>query len=345
MLQYPHRHLRDRLEDVRGRSLALPSTSSAALATSDTEEDESSNTFELLSNDYEDLDHGKVHEPMTNSANASSKKAKILQNIAQRKKLATPAPSTKENTSRTSLVDESIYSSVSNETYSKINTASVIEVIEPTASEEEEFKQALREMNWNSSNSPLTIFPRQDELRSSIMTNQSNSPVMKHHARPATAIIRSSPTSSKASRESIRSRYSNELTPTKKLMEMGISLKVKRSPLPMQMYANLEDEDFNQDQDVQAEEHILPDDFDEVEVQEVEKSSISPASRKSASSSKGSQDSGIAGIVKHHSGHKLKMEVNKAWYDVPSDDETEAPEADSLASIISHRDQSSEDEH
>ena len=36
--------------------------------------------------------------------------------------------------------------------------------------------------------------------------------------------------------------------------------------------------------------------------------------------------------------------TSKAWYDVPSDDDTEAPEADSLASIISHRG-SSDEEH
>ena len=138
----------------------------------------------------------------------------------------------------------------------------------------------------------------------------------------------------------------------------------------------------------QAEEHILPDSFDEVsQIHHTEKnggngnekSSVSPSSRKSASShaSRGSQDSGI-GIpinktgtgnviatnhcnVRSPTGNTVVMQVgvastshahsnkrtadfSKAWYDVPSDDETEAPEADSLASIISHRG-SSDDEN
>ena len=287
------RHLRDRLEDIKGRSLALPSsTGIAALASSDEDE-------EVNENDYEDVDNSR-----------------ILTNIAQRKKLATPAPSTNNNP------DESLYSSVSNEVlYSKISsndsnsglfspqnhTASVIEVIEPTASEEEEFKEALKEMNWSS------------EL-----------------ARPAQ--IRSS-TSSKSS------RYSEELSPTKRLMEMGIKMKKsKRSPIGM--YANIDFEN-------ELEEHILPENFDDDSCQTNnkngtgEKSSVSPSSRKSASShaSRGSQDSGIG--IQHQNG-QVSVTVNvknrsKAWYDVPSEDETEAPEADSLASIISHRG-SSDDE-
>ena len=138
----------------------------------------------------------------------------------------------------------------------------------------------------------------------------------------------------------------------------------------------------------QAEEHILPDSFDEVsQIHHTEKnggngnekSSVSPSSRKSASShaSRGSQDSGIGipinktgtgnviatnhGNVRSPTGNTVVMQVgvastshahsnkrtadfSKAWYDVPSDDETEAPEADSLASIISHRG-SSDDEN
>ena len=142
----------------------------------------------------------------------------------------------------------------------------------------------------------------------------------------------------------------------------------------------------------QAEEHILPDSFDEVsQIHPTsgletgngnEKSSVSPSSRKSASShaSRGSQDSGIGIPIKqtgtgnnniiatnhenvrspgnntvvmqvgvastssHTLSNKRTADFSKAWYDVPSDDETEAPEADSLASIISHRG-SSDDEN
>ena len=136
------------------------------------------------------------------------------------------------------------------------------------------------------------------------------------------------------------------------------------------------------------EEHVLPDNFDDYKHpgsgSGVEpKSSVSPASRKSASShtSKGSEDSGISipvktitttintnnnvSLVHHNTMDQPKFKLgeieanniiakkskkirefgtSKAWYDVPSDDDTEAPEADSLASIISHRG-SSDEEH
>jgi hypothetical protein len=233
------------LEEVKGRSLALPTSSGvAALASSEDEAIENDQiSEEQLSNDYEDLNENDQksenhhnqppnHQPSTNF---QQNQRRILANIAQRKKLATPAPSNRDETrtaSRTSL-DESLYSSVSNEVYTKIGsspgsttgggagngvnksknsgllsassnngTASVIEVIEPTASEEAEFKQALKEMNWSAvattsgletgtgnriETSPITIFPR-DELRASLITTASSaaSPVeFRHHARPA----------------------------------------------------------------------------------------------------------------------------------------------------------------
>ena len=45
-------------------------------------------------------------------------------------------------------------------------------------------------------------------------------------------------------------------------------------------------------------------------------------------------------------GSKLKRNSSssRAWYDVPSDEDPEAPEEDSLASIISHRSHSSEED-
>ena len=52
---YPQRNLRDRLEAVRGRSLALPTTSGvAALASS--EDEDASKEEDILSNDYEDVE-------------------------------------------------------------------------------------------------------------------------------------------------------------------------------------------------------------------------------------------------------------------------------------------------
>ena len=420
---YAQRNLRDRLEDMKGRTLALPSASRlAALASSDDEADDSNQTIEEASNEYEDLE--------------TKSERKIRTNIAQRKKLATPSPSHHGGAdgSRASL-DESLYSSLSNEVYSKIQspppplmksglisaesgTASVIEVIEPTAAEEEEFKQAFKEMNW------LGSFPREamsrDAMRSSMMTTASASPMMtsRHHARP---IQVRSPTLSKTSRDSYGSRYSSsgELSPTKRLLEMGIhtssidnaeappmlndfnktesrsSSRISKKISPVQMYANLNHHDgpvadhHQQHQHLKAnlldngsgpdhevvEEHVLPDNFDEepVVLEPVNKSSVSPASRKSASShtSKGSEDSGIgipinkAKMTSNNNNVEPKFKVcneeaavvsvkkasrkresmsSKAWYDVPSDDDTEAPEADSLASIISHRGSSDEEQ-
>ena len=140
------------------------------------------------------------------------------------------------------------------------------------------------------------------------------------------------------------------------------------------MYANvsnsngLQHEIEVQQQQEELEEHILPENFDEEEEEEdcetKTKSSVSPSSRKSASShvSKNSEDSGIgiqkakiqlqnnattSPVMKQQVMMQVKktrrMAESKAWYDVPSDDDTEAPEADSLASIISHRG-SSDDE-
>merc|ERR1711884_201123 len=122
------------------------------------------------------------------------------------------------------------------------------------------------------------------------------------------------------------------------------------------MYANISNglqHEIEKDEE-ELEEHILPENFDEEEDEEETKtkSSVSPSSRKSASShvSKNSEDSGIgiqkaknatASVMKQQVIKKIKSP--KAWYDVPSDDDTEAPEADSLASIISHRG-SSDDE-
>ncbi len=512
---YAQRNLRDRIDEIKGRSLALPSSSGSVAALASSEEEDLD-----VSHDYEDLDKndattssGSVSLPIVTSTPGQSginqsggaMQRRINANIAQRKKLATPSPSQHPGESRTSL-DESLYSSLSNDVYTKIGspkqhqslvesgTASVIEVIEPTASEEEEFKKAIQGMNWSASAagdsnkaSPITIFPRDDELRASILTNTSTISNSNHHARPVQV---RSPTTSSSKTSSLRSRNSRyssngELSPTKRLLEMGIitdnledddtipdvdksksnnkaasflqkiakktstKLKKRSSPAPPFVYENV-----NNDQDQGdrrsltssqghngqvAEEHILPDSFDDDLILNGEsnnninpdnestkrmsgvgssgggvtsstsitlranKSSVSPASRKSASSSTskgsaGSEDSGIGIPVKsnaaliqqeiqiqqhqppveanfrlgkieeassvassstsnHH--HKLvngngnhgmvkpikvkKSRENKAWYDVPSDDNTEAPEADSLASIISHRGSSDED--
>ena len=262
-------------------------------------------------------------------------------------------------------------------------TASVIEVIEPTASEEEEFKKAIQDMNWSvdKKESPITIFPR-DELRASILTTTSTVSNSNHLAMPVQV---RSPTTSSSKTSSIRSRTSRyssngELSPTKRLLEMGIitgnidddaiavdehseknkstnnkataflqkiakktKLKKRSSPATF-VYANMDrsgtddqksDCDRSSINDPQAaEEHILPDSFDDDLAEDnhsregsnhynnnnndnqkitngpttttislrTNKSSVSPSSRKSASSStskgSGSEDSGIGIPVK-----------------------------------------------
>ena len=89
----------------------------AALASSDEEEVDDSR-IEVTSNDYEDLDTSNA----TSNAKSETNSKKIRANIAQRKKLATPSPSHHGGNGSRASLDESLYSSLSNEVYSKIQS-------------------------------------------------------------------------------------------------------------------------------------------------------------------------------------------------------------------------------
>ena len=70
---------------------------------------------------------------------------------------------------------------------------------------------------------------------------------------------------------------------------------------------------------------------------------IEEASSSVASSTKSCEAASVR-KVSEVKGQGSSSVVGRAWYDVgPSDDENEAPEADSLASIISHRASSDEE--
>lgn len=187
---------------------------------------------------------------------------RLRRSIAQRKKLATPIP--KPNSSGS--MDESVYSSLSNDMYSKIGspktsqgmgsgdpvtptetkrsreeiktmiknfnltsesgTASVIEVIEPTSSEEEEFKKSMREMNISWSKA--------------IITNSSS------HNKPDLPSRRFS---------------SGETSPTKRLLEMGVPVAtLAESEMPE--YVNEVPRKGTNDLE-QLEEHMVDTTFDD----------------------------------------------------------------------------------
>ena len=211
--------------------------------------------------------------------------------IAQRKKMPTPSPSG-DASSRSSL-DESVYSSLSNEVYSKISSrgskkerslqreifkekikdslltsesASVLEVIEPSSSEGED-------EHW-----PITIFPSRSEDPSSMITITS-SPRKLERA---------------STRSSSKTSHSSGSSPTKRLMEMGINVlnddedhvvyvqrkkkmptsfsfeEEDKKPTLLQKIANKIRKPSSTPPLAQAlpqedvEEHILPDSFDEL---------------------------------------------------------------------------------
>ena len=295
---YPQRNLRDLMEELRSSSIQNKSKSNSTQPQSDysTADLIASSDSDLNENEYEDnvsslniqsasiLKQGRSKHNVVQQQNLKQgqliNQHSIRSHIAQRKKLPTPSPtaqvlglsSNKDRSDSKSSLEDSVYSSLSNDVYSKITvphdnqgqhkslmaetskdscsvpldtstfppkiesminesktpqtlkeklkgcalvsesgTASVIEVIEPTLSEEEEFQNSIREMSWNisingsrydkptgnkstyqpspkspiaqgrvgdanffltegKSNSPITIFPRRNDERSSIIT-------------------------------------------------------------------------------------------------------------------------------------------------------------------------------
>ena len=233
-------YFRDRIEEIRADSGQLQTT--ALPSNTDSEHDEET--------DQDEADENNVE---------AQEIRRLRQSIAQRKKLATPSPPNnafnngtagtsdrqfKQNTSCGS-VEDGVYSTLSNEMYSKVaaspgagtttppalavanrrsdkrrsreelrhrlrelaltsetGSASVIEVIEPTSSEEDEFKRSVwHQMNvkWAASAAPAAAAAAADE------GEQATGPRRrKTAAEGATAAA-------------------DELSPTKRLLEMGIS--------------------------------------------------------------------------------------------------------------------------
>ena len=368
---YPQRNLRDLMEELRSSSSQnkrnIHSSKSKSdytaadfIASSESDLNENDDDDNFLSSNVQassnpehrlnnismqpDLDYEKSGNPNS-----------IRSHIAQRKKLPTPSPtaqvlglsSNKNRSDSKSSLDDSLYSSLSNEVYSKINvshenqshhksfvpetskdsncdqlfspkamsnknnnktpqtlrdrlkecalvsesgTASVIEVIEPTLSEEEEFQNSIREMSWNISingsrtdknlsqksshlpsprsplkqerlgnnsffssngnlNSPISIFPSRNDERSSIITiTSSNSNTARSSASSSSSysLIGTSKKFGKGNNknsstvgkpnvvqstivdhneDSSSNRYStySDISPTKRLLEMGIT--------------------------------------------------------------------------------------------------------------------------
>ena len=247
-------NFRDRIEEIRADSGQLQTT--ALPSNTDSEHDEET--------DQDEADENNVE---------AQEIRRLRQSIAQRKKLATPSPPNnvlsgiagasdrqyKKNTSCGS-VEDSVYSTLSNEMYSKIaaspgpgggstnvtwpvtpppppalaaaatnhrsgkrrsreelrhrlrelaltsetGSASVIEVIEPTSSEEDEFKRSIwHEMNvkWAASAAPAAAADEDEATRP-----------RRQETAAAAAVTTEGATYA-----------ANELSPTKRLLEMGIS--------------------------------------------------------------------------------------------------------------------------
>ena len=426
---YPQRHLRDRMEEIRSASCDISSlqrkSSSVAAASLFTSSDS----------------EGDIAKEDTTD---SLQKKKV--NIAQRKKLPTPSPSRTGDGapcgSKSSL-DDSLYSSLSNEVYSQVistpikmaasplksnrspskleksrqrqilrqklkecaltsesGTASVLEVIEPTSSEDE--GEDDTPSRW-----PRTIFPSRNEDPSSMIAITS-----------ASSSFRASD-SSQVMFFQRKKKIPSTFQPQEFIPDPNCELQKEKKPNFLQKIASktkfLKKSPRSSQEEVhsdEVEEHILPDSFDDDlnEFQEergnnsrsepslptssgkvdpdhdqprsldsnrnkIEKmmrshKSLSPGSRRTIISKSGSvsaasvatSDSGI-GIFPTSiptvvlskideasipasavSSAKLRRNMSiRAWYDVPYEEDIEAPEADSLASIISNRSSSNEE--
>ncbi|TRY68412.1 hypothetical protein TCAL_04100 [Tigriopus californicus] len=344
---YSHRLLRDRIEEIRTHFMQtnpngprLPSSS----------EEDDSDTLEMSDED---------------TSPEVMEMKRLRRSIAQRKKLATPIP--KPNSSGS--MDDSVYSSLSNDMYSKIGspktsqgmgsgepltptetkrsreeiktmiknfnltsesgTASVIEVIEPTSSEEEEFKKSMREMNISWSKAKMTSSPGRNkpELPSRRFSSGETSPTKR-------LLEMGVPVATLA--EADMPEYVNEVSrkgtndlehleehmvdttfdedddgdldekkdgkKTTFLQKIGIKTKWNKKRGPRKAPAGREsngDEDDDEDEDgAKAEEHVLPDHFEEDQDDNqtaslkaskeniLNRKSLSPQSRKSLYGSK-----------------------------------------------------------
>ena len=140
--------------------------------------------------------YSKIGSPTGSISNGkSSSRGKIVSSSSRTSPVANKLD--KRKRSREELKQKLKEFSLTSET----GTASVIEVIEPTSSEEEEFRRSMREMNLSWAKGVLLL-------------QQNNSHQEKGHQ----GIARDND-------EAAKRKFSNgELSPTKKLMEMGFAL-------------------------------------------------------------------------------------------------------------------------
>ena len=249
-----NRTCRDRIEEIRAESGQLPTT--ALPSNTDSEHDEDTDQDEAAENNIE-----------------AQEIRRLRQSIAQRKKLATPsppnnvtngAPGRHKRTTSSGSIEDGVYSTLSNEMYSKVaspggsvnitspmaqtseaaltgnrppdkrrsreelkqrlrelaltsetGSASVIEVIEPTSSEEDEFRRSIwHEMNvkWAAAaggNGGAAAGAAED--------HRGGGATVPRRRKEAAAAL------SKGDASAVNAAGGVELSPTKRLLEMGIS--------------------------------------------------------------------------------------------------------------------------
>ena len=249
-----NRNCRDRIEEIRAESGQLPTT--ALPSNTDSEHDEDTDQDEAAENNIE-----------------AQEMRRLRQSIAQRKKLATPsppnnvtngAPGRHKRTTSSGSIEDGVYSTLSNEMYSKVaspggsvnitspmaqtseaaltgnrppdkrrsreelkqrlrelaltsetGSASVIEVIEPTSSEEDEFRRSIwHEMNvkWAAAaggNGGAAAGAAED--------HRGGGATVPRRRKEAAAAL------SKGDASAVNAAGGVELSPTKRLLEMGIS--------------------------------------------------------------------------------------------------------------------------
>ena len=277
----------------------------------------SSSDDEDVDNDYDDvIDNNDFVDSKIRRSSAPFTQRRMTPDISRRKKMPTPTPS----------LEDSVYSSLSNEMYSKIGSpssepspkrpirspmspeerrresrdilraklkecalvsesgsASVIEVIEPTSSEEEEFERSLRQLNlgWNLEPKSSSKTSRQSsEFRNTpeIGSSGRNSQNGKDFDHLEEHFVDESSFDDSSFGENRQHRRTKKKSNF--LQKIGIKAtkwQMKKSPTPVRrdekltdkkvdsniddlgcsplVYANLPNEDI--------EEHVLPDSFDD----------------------------------------------------------------------------------
>ena len=287
---------RDRLDELRCRvsTPVLHQTGGGSVLFSSSENE--------ADDDDEDLDFVDAAKQQQQQRRNGGNERHVANDISRRKKMPTPTPS----------LEDSVYSSLSNEMYSKIGSpssnpspkhrpvrspispderrrasrealraklkecalvsesgsASVIEVIEPTSSEEEEFERSLRQLNLGWNLEPKTS-SRSSRKTSEVNSSGRSSQIGKDFEQLEEHFVDESSFDDADGRQIRRSKKKSNFlqkiglkatkwqirkspTPTRRTVENVDKNDLGCSPL---VYANL--------QSGEIEEHVLPDSFDD----------------------------------------------------------------------------------